>query len=67
MIGFVIDSFGQIKSPIQLTCEGMDIIEELRAQELSYHAGEMGAIRIRKVNDSQDLFIRPFKEKTPAT
>ena len=39
------------------------IIEELRAKEL-HVMQEMGTIRVREMNDSQELFIRLFKEKT---
>ena len=52
---------------IRLTPTGMDyaksIIEELRAKEL-YVMQEMGTIRVREMNDSQELFIWLFYEKT---
>ena len=52
---------------IRLTPTGMDyaksIIEELRAKEL-YVMQEIGTIRVREMNDSQELFIRLFNEKT---
>ena len=52
---------------IRLTPAGMDyvksIIEELRAKEL-YVMQEIGTIRVREMNDSQELFIRLFNEKT---
>ena len=52
---------------IRLTPAGMDyakgIIEELRAKEL-HVMQEMGTIRVREMNDSQELFIRLFREKT---
>ena len=52
---------------IKLTPAGMEyarsIIEELRAKEL-HVMQEMGTIRVRDMNDSQELFIRLFKEKT---
>ena len=55
---------------IKLTPEGMEyakgIIEELRTKEL-HVMQEMGTIRIREMNDSQELFIRLFKEQAPAT
>ena len=52
---------------IRLTPTGMgyakSIIEELRAKEL-YVMQEIGTIRVREMNDSQELFIRLFNEKT---
>ena len=52
---------------IRLTPAGMDyaksIIEELRAKEL-YVMQEIGTIRVREMNNSQELFIRLFNEKT---
>ena len=52
---------------IKLTPEGKEyakgIIEELRAKEL-HVMHELGTIRVREMNDSQELFIRLFKEKT---
>ena len=52
---------------IKLTPEGKEyakgIIEELRAKEL-HVMHELGTIRVREMNDSQELFIRLFNEKT---